>query len=43
MSMKILAKLYKNPRARLTLSVRAIEANKLKQPILGNDNNDVCV
>jgi len=36
-------KLYKNPRARLNLSVSPVEANKQNLPMLVKDNNGVCV
>ena len=41
MSLRRLATLYKNPRARLNLSVSLVEGNKQNLPILGKDNNGV--
>jgi len=43
MSLRRLAKLYKNPRARLNLSVNPVYANKENLPISDKDNNGVCV
>jgi len=42
-SLRRLAKLYKNPRASLNLSVSPVQANKQNLTILGKDNNGVCV
>ena len=43
MSLRRLAKLIQSPCARLNLSASLVQANNRNSPILGKDNNGVCV